>query len=462
MSEGKDEQATRAVPPRKFGPLHLPMRFAVISWRDLAFSLGPILLLSVAAIWAAFWFVRPAPPDTIIITAGPDGSVFRTHAERYQKILARNGIKLKILPSQGSLENLKRLNDPSYRVDVGFVQGGVAGGMNVENLVSLGSMFNQPLVVFYRGGKPLRILSQLKGKRLAIGTEGSGARVLALALLKSNGIEPGGATTFLDLSGDAAAEALLQGTADAAFLMGDSAAPQFMRKLMEAPGIRLFDFVQAEAYVRRFRYLNKLELPMGSIDLGKNLPPRDLRIVAPTVELIARDDLHPALSDLLIETATQVHGGASLLQKAGEFPAPVEREFRISDNATRYYRSGKGFLYRYLPFWVASLVDRMAVLVVPVLVLLIPGMRIVPGIYRWRVGSRIYRWYGALLALERDMRANQAPEAREDLLKRLDQIEQGVNAIRVPLAFADQFYVLREHISFVRSRLRGDVGEKPP
>jgi TRAP transporter TAXI family solute receptor len=439
--------------PRKFGPIRLPTRFAAISWRDLAFTLGPIVLVSVVAIWAAFWFVRPAPPDTITITTGPEGSVFQTYAKRYQKILARNGVKLQILPSQGSLENLRRLNDPSFRVDVGFVQGGVASGMNVESLVSLGSMFNQPLAIFYRSGVRLNLLSDLKGKRVTIGEEGSGAHVLALALLKANDIEPGGATTLLELSGEAAVEALLQSKADAAFLMGDSAAPQFMRKLMQAPGIRLFDFAQSESYVRRFRYLNKLELPMGSLDLGKNIPPRDLRIIGPTVELIAREDLHPALSDLLIEAATEVHGGGSLLQRAGDFPAPVEREFRISDHATRYYKSGKGFLYRYLPFWIASLVDRMAVLLVPVLVLLIPGMRIVPWLYRWRVGSRIYRWYGALLALERDMRTNPDPKAREDLLKRLDAIEQGVNGIKVPLAFADQFYVLREHITFVRGRL---------
>src|SRR5215813_14256565 len=412
---------------RRFGPIRLPTRFTVVSWRDLAFTLAPIILISVVAIWAAFRFVRPAPPDTITITTGPEASLFRNYAERYNKILARNGVKLRVLTSQGSLENLRRLSDPSFSVDVGFVQGGVASGMKVDGLVSLGSMFNQPLAIFYRSSAGLNLLSDLKGKRVAIGVEGSGVHVLALALLKANNIEPGGATRLLELSGEAAADALLRGTADAVFLMGDSAAPQFMRKLMQAPGIRLFDFPQAEAYIRRFQYLNKLDLPMGALDLGKNLPPRDLRIIGPTVELIARDNLHPALSDLLIEAATEVHGGASLLQRAGEFPAAIEREFPISDHATRYYKSGKGFLYRYLPFWVASLVDRMAVLLVPVLVLLIPGMRIVPVLYRWLVGSRIYRWYGNLLALEREMRMNTDSKPREDLLKRLDAIEQGVN-----------------------------------
>src|SRR5262249_24212555 len=260
---------------------------------------------------------------------------------------------------------------------VGFVQGGVSEGVDIEGLVSLGSMFYQPLVVFYTGPRISR-LSQLRGRRLAIGAEGSGAHVLALALLKANGIEPGGSTVLLDLAGGSAIDALTKGEADAAFLMGDSAGGPAMRKLADTPGVRMFDFPQAEGYTRRFQYLSKLELPMGALDLGRNIPPRNVQLVAPTVELIAQEDLHPALSDLLIEAATEVHGKAPTLQRAGDFPAAVEREFPISNDAARYYKSGKGLLYRYLPFWIASLVDRTAVLLVPILVILLPGLRFAP------------------------------------------------------------------------------------
>src|SRR6185295_11307106 len=247
-----------------------------------------------------------------------------------------------------------------------------------------------------------------------------------------------------DLGGAEAAQALTEGKIDAAFLMGDSASPPVMRKLMGTPGIRLLNFAQAEGYVRRFRYLNKLDFPMGAIDLGKNIPERDLALVGPTTELVARDDLHPALSDLLIEAAREVHGGASLLQRAGEFPAPVEREFKLSDDATRYYKSGKSFAYRYLPFWLASLADRFIFILVPIIVLLIPAVKLVPVLYRWRVTRRIYRWYGSLLALERDLFAHPEDDQREALRKRLDAIEQGVNSMKMPLSFADQFYVLRQ------------------
>jgi hypothetical protein len=226
-----------------------------------------------------------------------------------------------------------------------------------------------------------------------------------------------------------------------------------MRKLLNTPGVQLMNFGQADAYARRFPYLNKLELPLGSLDFGKNMPEHPIALIGPTTELIAREDLHPALSDLLIEAAREVHGRATLLQRAGEFPAPVEHEYRLSEDASRYYKTGKGFLYRNMPFWVASLADRTLVILVPILVLLIPALKLVPQLYRWRVSWRIYRWYGALLTLERDLLADAPSEKREELVKRLDAIEQGVSRMKVPLAFADQFYVLRQNIIFVRQRL---------
>jgi TRAP transporter TAXI family solute receptor len=433
-------------------------RFSEISFRDLAVSTAPLVLIMAALIVAAYWYVRPAPPDTITIITGPPGSVFQQTAEKYRKILARNDVKLRILPSEGSLENLKKLNDPAYRVDIGFVQGGISAGIPVEKLVSLGSVFHEPLAVFYRTAVPMVRISGLNGKRLAIGREGSGTHVLALILLKANGIEPGGATTLMDLGGEDAGQALIEGKVDAAFLMGDSAAPPVLRKLMRTAGIRLLNIAQADAYVRRFPYLNKLDLPMGVFDFDKNIPSHDLHLIGPIVELVARENLHPALSDLLIETAREVHSGASLLQRAGEFPAPLEHEYRISEEAKRFYSSGKGFFYRILPFWLASLADRTLVFILPVVVLLIPGMKMVPKFYNWRVRSRIYRVYGKLIALERSMLSQPAPKELEGMLKQLDDIETEVNKMKMPLAFADQFYVLRDHIGFVRGRYSKNGG----
>jgi ABC-type nitrate/sulfonate/bicarbonate transport system substrate-binding protein len=424
-------------------------------------TLGPLILLVAAAVWFAFRFIHPAPPDTITMTSGPEGSQFQVSAERYRKILARQGVTLRILPSQGSLDNLKRLSDPKFDVDIGFVQGGISALGDVNNLMSLGSVFYAPVLVFYRSAQPIRRLSELEGKRVAIGREGSGTRVLAETLLKANGIDAKGTTKLLDLEGEAAKEALFAGRLDAAFLMGDSATPANMRELLHAGGIRLFDFVQGDGYVRRFRYLTKLELPPGALDLGKNTPAEPLTLIAPTVEIIARPDLHPALSDMLIEAAREVHARASLLQKAGEFPAPLEHEYRVSDDALRYYKSGKTFAYKHLPFWLASLVERAVVILVPIAVLLIPGLKIVPALYRWRLSGRIYRRYGELMALERAAFAQTTPAERAELLKRLDEIEKRVITAKLPGSFADQLYILRQHIRFVRNQItQADAPDK--
>jgi hypothetical protein len=259
----------------------------------------------------------------------------------------------------------------------------------------------------------------------------------------------------LDLGGEEAADALIGNKIDAAFLMGDSATPAMMRKLLWTPGVQMVNFSQAEAYTRRNPYLNMITIPMGAFDFGKNIPSQDIQLIAPTVELVARENLHPALSDLLIEAAREVHGRATLMQHAGEFPSPQEHEYRISDDARRYYSSGKSFFYRNLPFWLASLMDRLLVVVVPVIVLLIPGLKLAPALYSWRIRSRIYRWYGILIALERSMLAEPEPEERQKLLKKLDEVEAGVNKMKVPLSYSEQYYVLRDHIMFVRDRYRG-------
>ena len=425
------------------------------------FGLGPAAtssllgLVVVTFALALFWFIHSAPPSTLIITSGPPDSVFRNTAEKYRKILARNGVRLKILTSQGSQENLQRLIDPRYRVDIGFVQGGLAKDMKIDNLVSLGSLFNEPLLVFYRGTESLGILSALAGKRLAVGLPGSGTHTQVLALLKANGIEANTGTTFVGLNSTDAAQALLEGNVDAVFLMGDSASVPVIRKLLHDPAIRLMSFAQADAYPRRFIYLNKLVLPRGSIDFGKDIPRHDKFLVGPTVEFIARQDLHPALSDLLLEAAQEIHGGPSLLHKQGEFPAPLQHEFPISEDALRYYKSGKSFLYRYLPYWLASLVNRLVVVIVPVFVLLIPGLRIIPAVLSMRMKLALYQRYRALLALERDLWKGPSSEKRQELIRRLDTIMNTVNRMKVPVSFAGQFYELLQHIDIVRARLLG-------
>lgn len=421
----------------------------------------PLFVALLGAGFIAVHFLKPAPPTTLTILSGPDGSAFRRAADKYQTILARSGVTLKILSSEGSQDNLRQLTSPDVDVDIGLVQGGLADTAETDELVSLGSLFYEPLFIFYRAPAPMARLSELKGRRIAIGPEGSGTHALALALLKANGVAPGADPASANMGGTAAVKALEDGRIDAVFMMSDSSVTENVSGLLHAPGVRLFSVSQTDAYERRFRYLDRIALGPGTFDLGANIPSTPVNLLAPTVELIARSGLHPALSDLLIEAAREVHGHAGLLRTAGEFPAPREHEYAISDDAARYYKSGKSFSYRHLPFWLATIVDRIVVVLIPALILLIPALRLIPTLYSWRIRRRIHRRYAELMALERDTLAAATEAQRQPLRVRLEEIDKGVITLKIPSSFADQVYVLREHIKFVRERLAAGTPAAP-
>jgi TRAP-type uncharacterized transport system substrate-binding protein len=428
-------------------------KLSALYGRSQVVSMGVLLFICVVAALGVLVFLTSAAPNSINIASGPKGSAFQNNAEKYKKILAKEGVTLNIVSSEGSMDNLKKLTDPKTNVDVGFVLGGEVNDTNIDKLVSLGSISYQPLMIFYRG-KPRTLLSDFKGQRLNIGQQGSGTYSLALTLLKANGIVPNGETSFVSTFFDNPMQELLDDHIDAVFLMSDSTSTDLIRKLMHSEDIHLFNFIQADGYTRRINYLNKLELPRGSLDFGKNIPEDDLYLVGPTVELVARNNLHPALSDLLLEAAKEVHSAPGLFKKRGEFPAPLEHEFHISSDASRYYVSGKSYLYRTFPFWVASLLARGLEIILPIVLLLIPAFKIIPAIYRWRIESRIYRWYRVLFELERDAFKHSIDEnRREELLRHLDRIEHSVNKVIVPASCGNLFYGLREHINFVRDNL---------
>ncbi len=428
---------------------------SLVSWRDAFVTLTPIVAISAAAIFATLHFIRPAPPDSLTIAGGPAGSNFFAVAEQYRAILARNGVTLNVLTSLGSADNLDRI--AKGEVDLALVQSGVTRDGGTDDLVSLGTMFRQPVFIFYRAAKPIARLSELAGQRIAVGREGSGTHFLALALLDGNGIVRGGSSALLDLEGEAAKQALIDRQVDAIFLSGDSAGIATVRDLMHADGVRLYDFTQGEAYERRYRYLNRLELPAGAFDLGSNLPDHRINMMAPTVELLAHGDLHPALSDLLNEAAYEVHNRGTLMQNPGEFPHPIEHDYPMSSDAMRYYKSGKSFAYRFLPFWLASLVSRALVVLLPVIVVVIPALRFAPSLYGWRVKRRIYKRYGELMEFERAALDTMTPEQRAQLLAKLDEIEKSIISAKIPGMFADRLYILRRHIQWVRESLAANA-----
>jgi TRAP-type uncharacterized transport system substrate-binding protein len=366
-------------------------------------------------------------------------------------------VLVELRTSAGAVENLQRLRDKNAGVDAGFVQDGLHANKDNEvnddsgALVSLGSMYYEPLWVFYRGDEELTQLNQLAGKRISIGREGGGTRRIALQLLNLSGVtEP--ATKLLALRSMDGARALAAGEVDAAFFVG-TPDTDFIEDSLHHSELKLMSLEHAEAYARRLPFLHLLKLPHGAIDIVSDTPPGDTRLVGVTSTLIVRDDLHPALKYLLLKAAKEVHGAPDLFAGKNQFPSDKDADFPLAEEATRFYKSGPPLLQRYLPFWAASFVDRMLVVLVPLIAFLIPLTRVIPAIYSWRVRARIYRWYGELKFLETQVEADVAGAQRAEHLAKLDWIEERVNGIRLPLAFSTHMYVLREHVDLVRRRL---------
>ncbi len=431
-------------------------RLSEYSPRDLLIVGLPLLLVLIAGFWGASRFIRPAPPDTLVIASGGEGGAYQRFAASYADFLGRYGVKVVERTSGGSLDNLARLRDPGQAVDAGFFQGGTGEPLEGDALYSLGAFYYEPLWIFYRDGAlsmaprgaSLDQIRQLKGKRIAVGGSGSGTRFLALALLYVNGIDAGN-TTLLDQGGLGLVESFDKGEIDAAFVVGPTQSAAVW-SLLFAEGVGLMSLAHADAYTRQMPHLSKIILPRGAVDLSRDIPPADVTLVASTATVLVREDTHPALVDLLMQAASESHGGPGIFQKPGEFPRATAVDFPLSKEAERYYKSGKPFLQRYLPFWAATLVDRLVVMIIPVLALLVPIVKFAPSLYGWRVRSRIYRRYGELKFLEAEVEAEPARHSRAEWLARLDAIENDVNHIPTPLAFSDMLYTLRSHIDLVR------------
>ncbi len=426
-------------------------RITKILTHEFLTIVGPLLLVALIFFGVTYYFVRPAPPGTLVMTTGGEGRTYAALGERYRQILARSHVDLKLLPSSGPVENLRRLKDKPLEADVGFVQGGMSSSAEAPNLLSLGSISYNPLWVFYRSDETFDDLSQLKGKRIAIGQEGSGERRFSLDLLKASyTADP--PTVLFDLAGEAAIKALKDGRVDVVITLG-TADNIFVQDLLHSENVKLMSLSQAEAYTRVFPALSHVILPKGVVNLSKRLPPSDIHLLAPTTNLVVRDTMHPALMYLLLDAAAEIHGRPGWVHKAGEFPAPKVQDFPLSDQAERFYKTGRPFLLDYLPFWVAVFLDRIIKILIPVAVILFPLMRIMPWLYSRRNRSKLYRWYGELKYLELEVSEHPQTNRISDYYAKLDHIEASVKKINVPLPFYRELYTLREHIELVRERV---------
>ena len=413
----------------------------------------PAVLVTLLGFAIAWQFVNPAPPRTVVIATGQEDGAYSLYAEQYRQLLAEQGIELLIRRSAGSVENIQLLEDESADVDLAFVQGGLGKQARSGTIVSLASLYFEPLWVFYRGTQVVDRLGGFSQQRLAVGEEGSGTRAVALALLADNQFDVT-ASELLSLDNRTAVQRLMGGNIDAAFFVA-SPRSKLIQTLLHENDIRLMSFARATAYARRHQFFSRIGLPEGVIDLQANIPPQNTALLAVSANLVAREDFHPALVSLLLQIAAKVHGGGDLFENPGEFPNPRNLDFPLDEEADRYFKHGAPFLQRYLSFWTANLIDRLKVMLVPLVTLLIPFFKIMPPTYRWRVRKKIYRWYRELQLLDIDHPEREPEEKLQGLRSRLGAIEEEVRKVRVPLSYVDELYDLRLHIGLVRDKLSG-------
>jgi TRAP-type uncharacterized transport system substrate-binding protein len=433
------------------------LRFTLLSLRDLLLSAGPLVLLTLALLALAYWWLDPNPPRRVTLATGPAQSAYAEFGQRYRKALAANGIDVVLLASEGSSANLQLLLDG--KADLGFVQGGIAGTalQDEQRPVALGSLFLEPVWLFYRsdaalkasGSDTLRALAQLQGLRVNVGTAGSGVPHLMKALFELNHLEPAG-MKLSQLDQTAATVAFLGGELDA--LVFASAPESLMvQMLLQTPGVKLLDFAQNEAYSRRLPFLAPVTLPRGVVDLAADVPAQDVHLVAPTTTLLARQDLHPALLQLFSQAALALHGNAGWFSRSHEFPIAANAEYPLAREAERTIRNGVPLLQRYLPFSLANLLERMWLTLGIILALLLPLSRVVPPLYEFRIRSRVFRWYAQLREIE--SRETTDAASRQALLAELEQLEARVGRVVLPLSHTDELYALRNHIELVRQKL---------
>lgn len=434
------------------------IRYTLVSLRDLALAAGPFVLLAAGLLLLAYLWLDPTPPKRVTLATGPAQSAYDEFGKRYKKALAANGIEVTLLASEGSSANLQLLRDG--KADLGFVQGGSSqqGAAEADTAIeSLGSLFVEPVWLFYREEAAKKVepsgtlgaLPQLAGLRLNVGTAGSGVPALMDKLFEANKVDPG-ALRLSRLEQTPATVAFLGGELDA--LVFASAPESLMvQMLLQTPGVRLMDFGQSEAYSRRFPFLSPVLLPRGVVDLARDLPPQNVRLVATTTALLAREGTHPALLQLFVQAAREFHGPPGWFHRAGAFPSTEHSEYPIAREADRAIRSGAPFLQRYLPFWLANLVERMWLVLGIIIAILLPLSRIVPPLYEFRIRSRVFRWYGQLREIEDRIHARQEDPAL--LSQELEQLEERVGKVSVPLSYADELYALRNNIGTVRRKL---------
>ncbi len=431
-----------------------------------------VTVTAIAALVAGAMVLRPGAPRHVAIATGGTATTFFRFGKAYQDILRRSGVQLEVRSDTGTAENVRRLEDRGSDIQVAIVHGGTLEteieGADADpdeiqqrhpDLVTLGTLFCEPLWIFHRLPGDPGTLNALVGKRIAVGRRGSITNNLARLILKTGGIDLS-AVTLVEMRGTDAPAAIASGAVDAVIVSAPLDAKP-VQDLWKTPGVHLMSLTQAEAYTRRLPWLSQVTLPAGGLDIAASLPPHDVRLLASGANLVVRRNLHPGLVYLLLTAATQVHGGANAFQRYGEFPSLAYVDLPVHDGARRYFKEGPSLLYRHLPFWLASILDRIGV-VLPAIAVVLSIARYAPPAYDWLIQNRINRCYGELRYLEDEL--DRAPPGADvaPFTARLDAIEARAAAL-APVSASPRVYTLKSHVQLVRDKLASrERGASPP
>ncbi|MFN6956213.1 MAG: TAXI family TRAP transporter solute-binding subunit, partial [Acetobacteraceae bacterium] len=417
------------------------------------------LLIACAAL--GYSLAAPAPPREIRLAVGaaPD-SAYTLAAESYAARLEATRFRVSKVPTAGSVENLRLLREGA--VDVALVQGGIAVRDRDAGLESLGAVFHEPVWAFLRADRGLTRLADLRGKRVAIGPEGSGTRVLALAMLAANGIGPEGFEA-LPLGGPEAAAALRAGTADAAILVSARVEGTIAALMRAGPEVALADLTDhADAYAAKLPFLVPVRLPRGGLSLADDLPPRPMTLLAPVASVVVREGTHPQVVSLLVSIMREVHRARTPFAPEASFPNTLAQDLPVNADAERYYAHGQTVLQRWLPFWVAVWAERLLTILLPVLGIALPLIRFGPAIYARHMETRVWRHYDTLRRIEAEAAAAPDGAARQALRDRLETLEGLVARLALPASYRRHVFALRRDIAYVRAKLAAGPGEDGP
>ena len=411
---------------------------------------GLLAVVVVAGFVITYQYVGAPPPSIVRIATGAKNGAYYPFAQEYARLLANDGITLEIVPTAGSVENLQLLKNGE--VSLALIQGGSATKDDKGRLQSLGSLFLEPVWIFTRNQSGIERFLELKGKRVAIGVEGSGTHLLATQLLSAAGITETN-TRLIREETTHAIDSLSEEKIDAALFVASPKAP-IVNKLFAAPAVELLNFDRAAAYGRWFPFLTPVTLSEGVIDLKQNIPSHDTPLVAASANLAARADLNPSLIPAILNAVTRVHQSGGVLEHKRQFPSIDFADLPLNEDARRYLINGPSLLFRWLPYGTAVLLDRLKILVLPLLALLIPLFKIAPPLYTWRIRSKIYRWYAAVREVESSIREEKVSGDATSLINRLSDLDRQVASVSVPLSYAAELYHLRLHIRFLQEKLR--------